>query len=226
MSTGYWEWRSKSPGGKFIEFITELPYVVRFYPRTYDMSARPDVLLLRQVHSSKILGPEKIDTMLLKDRPEGDGWFVNKPNIEVGVLVADCLPVAVLSASGKGFFLLHCGWRSIRDGIIQNALNIAKEAHISPNDLHVVVGPCIRGCHYEVGQEFKQIFPDHVVHRRDRLYLDLFSILLSILKQSGVPKSHIAEPPYCTFEHQVLFWSYRRDGNNKKSMLMTTQMTV
>lgn len=223
MSTGRWKWTFDPKKGSYLEFVTSLPYVIKFYPKTYDISLKPDALLLKQVHSNTIHTLINIDAKI-RNRPDGDGWFVRTPNLNVGIQVADCLPVAMLSESKKGFFLLHCGWRSIKNSIIEKSLSLAKYADITPHDLHIVVGPCIRGCHYEVGPELKKIFPNHITYREHKFFLDLFSILFSILRESGVPTKQIVEPPYCTFEHSSLFWSYRREGNSKKSMMMTTKM--
>ncbi len=221
---GHWEWKLDAENGKYLEFVSEYPYSIKFFPKTYSRDALPDALLLRQVHSSAIHRVENAKVWTINNRPKGDGWFVRVPNINVGIQVADCLPVAIVSTTGNGFFLLHCGWRSIRDGILENALTLANEAGISFKDLYVIVGPCIRGCHYEVGPEFKKIFPNYLEQRDKRLYLDLFTVVLNTFKEAGVPENQVVEPPYCTFEHKSLFWSYRRDGNSKKSMLMTAKM--
>ena len=42
-------------------------------------------------------------------------------------------------------------------------------------NLIVALGPAIRSCCYEVGSEFRRYFPDDLLERGGKLYLDLVS---------------------------------------------------
>lgn len=117
--------------------------------------------------------------------------------------------------------MVHAGWRGIRQGILESLLAHARHRGISPEDLVVVTGPGIRGCHYPVGPEFDAYFPEAIQWRGRQRYVDLFRVVKKRLHRAGVQE--IVDPPYCTFEHPLWFFSYRRDPRNRGRMWMVVR---
>ncbi len=218
-----WTWISTSKGS-ILRFLTDLPFDLRFYPKTWPESppnVRP-LYRLRQIHGTKVVA---VHTPLdLPPHPlEADGWWVEVPRVWVGIQVADCLPIAVLDRRGRAFGLVHAGWKGIKRGILEALLRHAQDRGIRPEDLVVVSGPGIRGCHYPVGPEFEDFFSSTLHYQDGQRFLDLFRIVEQTFKTAGIRE--ILPPPYCTFEHPNWFFSYRRARSERGRMWMVLQKT-
>jgi YfiH family protein len=117
------------------------------------------------------------------------------------VLVADCLPVALVG--GGRVAMVHCGWRGLAGGIVERALRSFDEPPAA------AVGPGIGPCCYEVGEEVLRRFRalDGVVSGR---MLDLRGVVIRQLEAGGVTR--IEDVDLCTSCRADLFFSHRRDG--------------
>lgn len=122
-----------------------------------------DCAKLCQVHGTRLVAAESAE-----EQVEGDGLLsAHPPPRPLSVRTADCLPVLVLGE--KGVALLHVGHRGLRQKIhLQDALE-----DLRPRA--VLVGPHIRSCCFEVGEDFCKVFPDsRYFHRRaGKLTFDL-----------------------------------------------------
>ena len=132
-----------------------------------------------------------------------DGHVTSVPGLGLLVLVADCLPVALVRPGRVA--MLHCGWRPLAGGIIERAL-----AHF-PDDARpaAAIGPGIGRCCYEVGEEVLAEFAglDGVADGR---MLDLRLVARRKLEAAGV--THIEDVDLCTSCRPDLFFSHRRDN--------------
>jgi YfiH family protein len=131
-----------------------------------------------------------------------DGHMTGVPDLGLLVLVADCLPVALV-APGRAA-MLHCGWRPLAAGIVERAL----ATFDSGNPPAAAIGPGIGRCCYEVGAEVLAEFADleGVVDGR---MLDLRMVLRRKLEAAGV--TQIEDVDLCTSCRADLFFSHRRD---------------
>jgi YfiH family protein len=129
-----------------------------------------------------------------------DGHATAVPGLGLLVLVADCLPVALI-APGRAA-MLHCGWRGLAGGIVERALESFDEPPAA------AIGPGIGRCCYEVGEEVLAEFAglDGVADGR---MLDLRAVARRKLEAAGVPR--IEDVDLCTSCRGDLFFSHRRD---------------
>ncbi len=133
--------------------------------------------------------------------PRVDGHLTRSKDVTLLVLVADCLPVALV---GNGrVAMLHCGWRGLAAGIVERAL----ERFEAPP--RAVLGPCIGPCCYEVGEEVLNEFSDLTGIANGRM-LSLQLVAQQKLLSRGV--TQIDSFPLCTSCRPDLFFSHRRDG--------------
>jgi len=133
--------------------------------------------------------------------PKVDGHMTSTSGVALLVLVADCLPVALV---GHGrVAMLHCGWRGLAAGIVERAL----EGFDEPP--RAVLGPCIGPCCYEVGQEVLNEFSELSGIANGRM-LSLQLVAQQKLLAGGV--TQIDSFPLCTSCRPDLFFSHRRDG--------------
>jgi YfiH family protein len=148
------------------------------------------------------------------DRPPRDGGYAS-PGAELDkvdghvtqvgrlgllVLVADCLPVALV-APGR-VAMLHCGWRPLAAGIVEKALASFAEPPAA------AIGPGIGRCCYEVGEEVLAEFAD-LDGVADGRMLDLRMVARRKLEAAGVTR--IEDVDLCTSCRPDLFFSHRRD---------------
>jgi YfiH family protein len=130
-----------------------------------------------------------------------DGHVTGARGLALLVLVADCLPVAL--AGGGRVAMLHCGWRGLAAGIIERA----RATFDTPPA--AAIGPGIRGCCYEVGDEVLAAFRELPGVASGRM-LDLAAIARRKLETAGVER--VEDVGLCTSCHPDLFFSHRRDG--------------
>jgi polyphenol oxidase len=134
------------------------------------------------------------------DLPKVDGHTTTAAGVPLLVLVADCLPVALVSP--ERVTMLHCGWRGLAAGIIERALEQF------PEPPHAVLGPAIGACCYEVGEEVLAEFTDLQGVANGRM-LSLNAVAQRKLQAAGV--TLIDSFPLCTSCRPDLFFSHRRD---------------
>jgi len=93
-------------------------------------------------------------------------------------------------------------------------------------DIRAVLGPCISGAKYEVGQDFKDnvlaIDPLAAPHFNSpalpngqigKPHFDLKAYILARLSRAGL--DHIAALPDCTYASPELYYSYRYNTHHK-----------
>jgi polyphenol oxidase len=167
---------------------------------------RPEVIAMGcQVHGTEIATWEeapRVEDYAVPTLPlhQVDGHVTDLPGVGLLVLGADCLPVA-LAAPGR-VAMLHCGWRGLAGGIIEQAIGRFDEAPAA------AIGPGIGRCCFEVGPEVMAAFADVPGVARGRM-LDLRAVVRHKLEASGA--SQIEDVDLCTSCREDLFFSHRRD---------------
>jgi hypothetical protein len=132
-----------------------------------------------------------------------DGHTTTAREVALLVLVADCLPVALVSPSRVA--MLHCGWRGLAGGIVERALERFGDGG---EQVTAVVGPGIGPCHYEVGPEVLDAFADLDGVAQGRM-LDLKAVAGAKLEAAGA--EHVHDVDRCTYCEPEVFFSHRRD---------------
>jgi YfiH family protein len=157
----------------------------------------PDVAMGRQVHG---IAMKEWDRPAAGELEELDGHSTAVPGLGLLVLVADCLPVALI-APGRAA-MLHCGWRGLAGGIIERAL----ESFDAPPA--AAIGPGIGRCCYEVGDDVLAEFAEYEGVAEGRM-LSLRAVARQKLEAAGVTR--IEDVDLCTSCRGDLFFSHRRD---------------
>lgn len=141
--------------------------------------------LARQVHGRTVLAAHDVTS-----DSEADG-LVTDENDALAVLVADCVPLALVHPSTQRFAVVHAGWRGLVAGVIAEA--VQRVGH--PDELHAFMGPSISGDAYQVGPEVAEAFRqiDHAVRPDggDRSRLDLRRVAEAQLTSLGLVDDHI-----------------------------------
>jgi len=131
--------------------------------------------------------------------PEADGQLTDERGRPLLVLVADCLPVALLGDEGIG--MLHCGWRGLAAGIV----DAARE---EIGGVAAAIGPGIGPCCFEVGPEVEEAFSHLGPGLMNGRNLDLPEAARRILARAGVER--VESAGLCSYCDRR-FFSHRRD---------------
>jgi len=103
----------------------------------------------QQVHGSRIAAV----TAANEDGCLGacDGLVTDRPNICLGIYVADCCAVYLADPVRNAIGLVHSGRKGTGLGVAINAIDTMRDKFGSePADLIVQLSPCIRPPHYEI----------------------------------------------------------------------------
>jgi YfiH family protein len=93
------------------------------------------------------------------DAPAGDGLMTAKPGVLLTIRIADCLPVLLVDPQQRAVAAVHAGWRGALARVIEKAVGDMRRAFDSdPQKLIAALGPSIRACCYEVGEEVVEAF--------------------------------------------------------------------
>ena len=160
---------------------------------------------MNQVHGDEI---QVIDS-ISDEIPTCDGLITTTPNLAVAVMVADCIPLLLVSKEVVG--AIHVGRAGLVNRIALKAVQQMRS--LGAIELHAVLGPSICGSCYEVPFQMQQdVIAEHprafATTRKGTPGLDLSKALIAELVAAGV--SYEAST-ICTYEDE-LYFSHRRQN--------------
>lgn len=160
---------------------------------------------MNQVHGDEIVIVDSITS----SAPTCDGLITTKPNLSLAVMVADCIPLLLISKEAVG--AIHVGRAGLVNKIALKAL--AKMRSLGAIEIHAVLGPSICGACYEVPFEMQQdVIQEHprafATTRKGTPALDLPKALIADLVAAGVSYE---VSMICTMEDE-LYFSHRRQN--------------
>lgn len=160
---------------------------------------------MNQVHGDHI---EVIDAVSL-DIPTCDGLITKSSNVSLAVMVADCIPLLLVSKEVVG--AIHVGRAGLVNRIALKAIDLMRS--LGAIEIHAVLGPSICGSCYEVPFQMQQdVIADHprafATTRKGTPGLDLPKALIADLVAAGVTYE---ASTICTFEDE-LYFSHRRQN--------------
>jgi purine-nucleoside/S-methyl-5'-thioadenosine phosphorylase / adenosine deaminase len=155
----------------------------------------------RQVHGATVRRATEPPSAA-RPYTQEDGQATALTDAAAIVFVADCLPV-LLAADGA-VAALHCGWRPLAGGIVDEGVRALREVG-GEGPISAAVGPGARGCCYEVGEEVHEHFAAHDARRGQNL--DLAIVARAQLEAHGI---EVLDTGLCTICDDR-FFSHRRD---------------
>ena len=163
------------------------------------------VVMGRQVHGTELerhngRQQPRVYADVVRSPVEVDAHATSDAGLTPLVMVADCLPVALVGPGGVA--MAHCGWRGLAAGIVSEAAE-AVQAEAA------AIGPGIGPCCYEVGEEVLSEFAGTDGVARGRM-LDRTAVATAKLEEAGI--GSIESSGLCTSCNAELFFSHRRDG--------------
>jgi len=160
-----------------------------------------------QVHSNKVEFISKPGTSL-----NSDGLITDRnSNLILVIKTADCIPIFIYDKIEGNYGMIHAGWRGIADRIHVNAIKNISNIGSKIKNISIVIGPSIKSCCYEIGEDLIKIFEEkHVVRKKNKNYLDLSDCIISDFKDLGINNIKLNE--ICTYEDHRCH-SYRRESD-------------
>ncbi len=211
------------------------------------------LVCLNQTHSHVI---HCLRSAALDTTPVGDGLSTDQPNVLLSVLTADCVPILIAEPGNRLVAAVHAGWRGTLKRIVEKAVGKMKaELSANPANCLAVVGPSIRSCCYEIGENVFQAFASEFPYasalfkgnfghpaedirshgeskvpltpdRHDgRKFLDLPAACEYQLRDAGLLKENIHASPFCTSCENERFFSHRRESGRTGRMMAVIGMT-
>ncbi|MBI3963977.1 MAG: polyphenol oxidase family protein [Candidatus Kerfeldbacteria bacterium] len=164
-----------------------------------------------------------------------DALVTDRPQTQLVVLTADCVPVSFVAPHRGVIGMAHAGWRGTAAKIGQHVLlALRKHFHVLSREVYVHLGPSISPYAYDVTHatnldERRQLFagfPPDVGLREHHgwVFLDLWGALIWQLRAAGVPRSHIELHGICTATDPRNLPSHVREGGQRQGNIVTMLM--
>ena len=144
-----------------------------------------------------------------------DGLITQSKGIFLSITSADCLPIFLFDPESSIISMVHAGWRSLADNILQNSISkFTGNFKSNPKKILAGIGPSICQKHYgvspEVAEKFKN-YPKVTKEENGEILLDLKKIAQLQLAEAGLSEKNIEISPECTFEFPEKYFSARRE---------------
>lgn len=146
---------------------------------------------LKQIHSAVIWQDPQPGAA-------GDGLITAQPGKLLTIRVADCVPILIVDARRRAIAAVHAGWRGTVQRIAEKAVGeMRAQLGCEPADLRAAIGPSIRSCCYEVGDEVVETVLAQFAYGRELLSEpepDPLRQRYPMLFMTGAPPGHPYDP--------------------------------
>lgn len=143
-----------------------------------------------------------------------DALYSGDAAVALGIKVADCLPVTMIDSAHSVIANVHSGWRGAVQQITAATIDeMERETTFDPRSAVAYLGPSIRACCFEVGEEVAARFDArHLDRTHAKPHVDLVAFTSDILRARGFDDDRIFDSGLCTRCDGSIFHSFRRDG--------------
>jgi YfiH family protein len=181
--------------------------------RKSSRAAPPDLITIRQCHTGIIQRVNAADLPLTtpegKALLQGDALYTRDPNLLLGILTADCVPVLVADTRTHAIAAFHAGWRGTVARIVGHGITtLRRDFGSRPQDLIAAIGPSIGACCFAIGPEVRDEFESQFAYApalftevqapTPQLHMDLWEANRRQLLDAGLHPSAITTIGHCT----------------------------
>ncbi len=153
-----------------------------------------------------------------------DALITDKKGIPLATLYADCVPLFFLDKKKGVVALAHSGWKGTVKRIGQKTAEKMKSDYGSdPSDILAAIGPSIRECHFEVGDEVAEIFirefgDDTAVKYGEKYHVNMQKSIIKQLTEAGIPRANIDDCGICTYCQSDFLFSHRKTNGKRGNL--------
>ena len=161
-----------------------------------------------------------------RDYADVDGMVTDEPGLVLVTFYADCVPLYFVDPVRHAIGLAHSGWKGTAGRMGGHMVRAMGERFgTRPQDLYAAIGPSIcRDC-YEVSEDVASQFIGMLGEdvaacgkAPGKYQLDLWLANELILRQAGIPPSHIAVTDVCTCHNSDYLFSHRASGGRRGNL--------
>ena len=139
----------------------------------------PDLITIRQCHTGIIQRADRAHLPLTtpegKALLRGDALYTRDPNLLLGILTADCVPVLIADRRTRAVAAFHAGWRGTVARIVERGIGtLRRDFNSRPQDLIAAIGPSIGACCFAVGEEVRDQFESQFAYAPE-LFSEVFA---------------------------------------------------
>jgi YfiH family protein len=109
-----------------------------------------------QIHSPDVVTVANDDHR--EDPPKGDAMVTDRPDILLGIVTADCVPVLFADINAGVVGAAHAGWKGAITGVTDNTIASMEALGADRSRIACAIGPCIAQRSYEVDEGFFRRF--------------------------------------------------------------------
>lgn len=168
---------------------------------------------VHQVHSAIAV---VADAFANDARPHADALVTDRPDLLLGVLAADCVPILFADVEAGVVGAAHSGWKGAIGGVSLATVEAMEQLGADRARIAAAVGPCIGRASYEVDDGFLARFvaddPENerffLAGRPGHHQFDIEAYVVSRLAAAGVRR--IEALGLDTYPAEDRFFSYRR----------------
>ncbi len=178
------------------------------------------VVFARQVHgaAAALVGPDDAGRGTRSEDdalPDTDILVTTSPGLTLAILVADCVPLALVDPAAHVLATVHAGWRGTAAGAVHAALRTMEAHGARAERVRAFLGPCVAPDRYQVNEEVLTALRnaarpgvlDTGVARTDgpgHWLVDLVAANRQQLRAAGVGQAHVDDSGVTT-AHDAFF---------------------
>ena len=179
----------------------------------------PSLITTQQVHGTTVYEVTQAENGIFMIPTEADIIVTKQKNIGLGIFTADCVPLLLYDPEKEVIAAIHAGWRGSVAGVAAHAVDYLIKSHdVKPENIRIYIGPSIKVCCYEVGNEVIEAVQktDHarltLYTWEDRIVCDTVQLNIQFLKSRGCLTRNINRRENLCTHCSPEYHSYRRDG--------------
>jgi hypothetical protein len=176
---------------------------------------RNRLIHMRQIHSDRIVIVK--DDLAFDTPPECDALITNLTNTPLMVMSADCTGILIYDPIQKAIAAVHAGRAGALNAILpKTIMAMEKEFGSEQRYLHILLGPSIGGCCYEINEAIaketeEKGYPSALRREDGKVFLEVNAILLQQLEKLSIHPKQIDVIGECTSCKREEYFSYRAD---------------
>ena len=193
-----------------------------------------ELIIMPQIHSTNIIEVTRENCghgIYTPATFEGDALVSCQRGTALGIRIADCVPILMADYSAGVIAAVHAGWRGTVGDIVGKTVEKMCFLGASAEDIKVAIGPHISMDNYEVGKEVARAVLDVIgeenltfSHLRTtenpgKYRLGLGEVNKTLLIRAGIKEMNIDVCNECTYNNEELFYSHRRMGEKRGSLM-------
>jgi YfiH family protein len=176
------------------------------------------MVIARQVHgaTTAVVGPRDRGRGTLSEGdtiPDVDALVTVSRGVTLAILVADCVPLALVDPEAGVLAVVHAGWRGTAAGAVGHAIEVMVDLGARVGRMHGFLGPAVHPDRYQVSEEVLRALSDAArpsaldpaVARPDgpgHWLVDLVAANRQQLVANGVASDHVTDSGATTSDEE------------------------